>query len=388
MTTLVSIQVFASLCLLISGDDTGQRHSVVGAHGSLEETDSLQEHRPQEGQLLRRQRPAIDAVSLEPGSALVEMEVAAGGSTNSISNGTNGTKQVPFYSVIITILSNPHDRERRDGIRNSWGQYLDKSGLCSRCSSVHTVKYLFIVGNELDLSKEAKETDDIMVLKDFGQDEYTRLTQKVRRTLCQIVHEYNFDVLLKVDTDTFVFMDRFLNWTESAGLFQRPLKKVYAGVVTRNGTPNQSKNDKWYDGNWTETTGRKFLPDFMHGSGYLLSRGLVEFVASQHEHHCRVSHLRDLNNEDVSVGHWMEQTSHEVCDMPVAFWNGACDESKGGASLAMDHYILPAMMAHRWSNLKSRGTVCDETFVEATTALFEGWLQKLTQMAGLLSSDE
>lgn len=294
------------------------------------------------------------------------------------------SEEMPFYNVVILILCRSRDRDATDAIRNSYGKDLDSSGYCASCpeqGTRRTVKYLFVVSAEFDESTRVES--DTIYLADL-QDKYVNLAQKVRRAMCVVAKSFKFDVLLKVDSDSYVFMNTFLSWAEHNTMFAHPSETYYAGHLQANVHPELNKSVKWHDLEYTKRTGRDLYPNYMEGNGYLLSQPLVDYVASTHDADCMASELPDFVSEDVSVGYWIENQSFKTLDMPVASWQ-VCDDS---LPLIADHHVGPSLMLLRRQNFEKYGNPCRDGSDVATSppepanrhGMFtkpDGWFQEL-----------
>ena len=108
------------------------------------------------------------------------------------------------------------------------------------------------------------------------EDVYRQLTAKVIKLITYAVHSFRFALLLKVDTDSFVFLDRFLARAEGLNLFSK-LGAFYGGMMYLHTYPR--KNGKWHDSVYRNLTGQILFPHYARGHGYVLSASLCRFLA-------------------------------------------------------------------------------------------------------------
>lgn len=175
----------------------------------------------------------------------------------------------PRHRLIVLILSNPDNLERRDTIRKTW--------LSERPAAV---RHLFVVGT-LDILPEQRNTlqserdkfDDLLLLPRL-QDSYGTLTKKVLHALVDVHERHDFDFLLKCDDDSYVLVHRILKeldkWQNRG-----TRRELYWGFF--NGRAQVKRNGPWKDTDWILCD--YYLP-YALGGGYVLSYNLVKFIAS------------------------------------------------------------------------------------------------------------
>lgn len=347
---------------------------------------------------------AIDALPL-----LVLLSVAVDATV--LSSGAQSMAGNPFYDLLIVIpCHGTRDVARRNAIRHSWAQYAT-SAKCEPCQK-RKVKVLFVAGQEGDhkeMAHEAAQFHDLGVLPDFGQfTYYTSRAEKTQKSLRYALEHYRFRLLLKADTDSWVFVDRLLNLLEDpkipglGSLFALSPEQpgVYAGdFADGSGVHAVDKPDaKWYDGVFKPFTGGEVYPRHAKGAAYLLSPDLVAFVAamdiggshsddrrSSRKRHkgdagasadadgraetgdgedeegagwARLPRLENLPSEDVSMGFWLQAINHTKVELPVSIKDSACTDDRR-RDLAVDHYVSPEEMATRWCRYLAAGDPCD-----------------------------
>jgi len=268
--------------------------------------------------------------------------------TSLLQNASPALDDTP-YDLFIVIPSAAAEKERRDSIRETWAKYLT-APQCERCAQ-SKVGYSFVVGNETDIDashREAAEFGDLAVLEDFGQQErYTKRSEKTFRTIRHAVQNFNFKFVLKCDTDSWVFVDRLLNYFDRHEFWGKD--KLYAGNF-RAGAGATALTDptaKWYDPVYTEVTGLFQYPKHAKGAGYIISRSLAEGLSEQ-----PLDWWEYVPSEDVAVGFWLMAAHKDTEDIPVEIQNTCAEDT------VVDHYITPDVMRQRWLTYEATGTPC------------------------------
>lgn len=269
--------------------------------------------------------------------------------------------QEHFDLLVLIPATLQRDRSKLQTIRETWARDIDdETHLCKRCNSERTVKYLFMLGEEA--AEERILQDDVVVLPRCSS-EYMQLAQKIKKSIHYAVTHYSFNLLLKTDTDSWIFLDRLLQFAEENELFD-PRRSAQAGDVRRQSKPNN--NGKNLDDVFTVLTGQENYPVFSAGCGYLLTRNLCNYISLLVEDDVNnktdakkesLPALTDLPQEDVSVGFWLEALEHEQLVMPLSIMDDACRRSDG-QKLVLDHYVGEAEMRKRWKNVQSSGDAC------------------------------
>lgn len=295
---------------------------------------------------------------------------------------TTDCADLPFYDLMIVIPTHGQkDIERRSAIRSSWEQY-PQSSKCEACQK-RKVKVLFVAGQEGDakeMAAEAEQFGDLAVLPDFGQFEfYTHRAEKTQRSMRYALEHYRFKLLMKADTDAWVFTDRLLDFLDGRGLFERADDgpEIYAGnfALGTGAHPDNNAQAKWYDPVYEAVTGLGVYPKHAKGAAYVLSPDLVEYIAEMGAATDRnravslvqggeVVHgwahmpkLEDLPCEDVSMGFWLQAVNHTKVQLPLSIGNTACT-SDTAVGLVVDHYVTPEDMRRRWSSYVASGDPC------------------------------
>jgi len=266
--------------------------------------------------------------------------------------------------MIMMPANGVRDKSRMETIRSTWTKDIDPStNLCKRCKSQRTIKYFFVLGDEA--TADQKTRDDVIVLSNCSSD-YVKLAEKVERGIHHAVSKYGFNLLLKTDTDSWIFLDRLLRFAEAQDLFSGK-RSVQAGEVRRKGKPG-GKASLNPDAVFSAITSQDTYPVYTPGAGYLLTRDLCEYVSlltksddveksMAQVNRTKLPELRELPEEDVSMGWWLQAVEHEVLPMPLATMNQACKD-KHGNSFVLDHWVTEDEMRKRWKGLLEDGDPC------------------------------
>jgi len=278
-----------------------------------------------------------------------------------------GREEREHYDLLIVIpASAERDQQRMDAVRETWTLDIDpETHQCARCQSNRTVKYLFLLGNEA--ADEAPEKD-VAILRRCSSD-YDHLAHKVRQGIRYAVTHYSFHLLLKADTDSWIFLDRLIDFAEGHRLFSR--SGVHAGEIRRRGKPQTYAGAQNRDEVFSQLTSQDTYPVYTPGCGYLLTRDLCNYISLLSEDQggkdksgsgmqdSTLPGLTELPQEDVAVGFWLEAVEHQRLSMPLSIFGDACRKSDGD-SYVLDHYVSKEQMRQRWRNLQQSGDPCRE----------------------------
>ncbi|CAE7754298.1 w [Symbiodinium pilosum] len=274
------------------------------------------------------------------------------------------------------------------GVRQTWAQEIDKeTSLCPRCKSKRTIKYFFVLGDEataeekenrhirledeavanasadeiangtMKVRKADEASSDIIALSKCSSD-YIRLAEKVRKAVLFATKHYSFRLLLKTDTDSWIFLDTLLAFAEANELFTR--RYVHAGDMRRSAKPQKPKSGgKNIDEVFVTRTGQDTYPIFNAGCGYLLTRALCNYIAILTAEDPDLPGLFELPQEDVAVGFWLQALQHDKLKAPVSpFAEGCRKNGSQRTKLILDHYVPPGEMQRRANNLRQYGNPC------------------------------
>mmetsp|Transcript_22953 Transcript_22953/g.48789 ORF Transcript_22953/g.48789 Transcript_22953/m.48789 type:complete len:363 (-) Transcript_22953:62-1150(-) len=279
---------------------------------------------------------------------------------------------LPSTDLMIIVPSHGRlDADRRMAIRESWGQYLNASVNCTPCQN-RSAKILFVVGTEGDpkeMEAEKSRFGDMGTLVDFGQFRYdSGRAEKTQRSIRYALEHFKFRLLLKVDMDSWVFVDRLIEFLEEHHLFEynASMPGIYAGNFL-------GRTDSALAGD--PSSRDRTDPPHADGAGYLLTPDLCEFISGMGAPSedmsgapkwgdeygwAPVPRLWSLPNEDASVGLWLEPVNHTKVSMPVSDHNIACDGHSRVLEehILIDRYVQPEQMRRRWRAYLESGDPC------------------------------
>ena len=213
-------------------------------------------------------------------------------SSTTSSEGTSS--QSPHYLIFIIVLStcSKGGRDARDTIRKTWAQDCR--------NKVPPVLIKFAIGtvglssSEIgNLTAEDKVHGDLLLLTNL-HDTYSNLTRKVLYSFVWADQNVNFSYLLKVDDDTFIYIDDLHK--EAHRYYQNGVNRLYWGRYNWKAYPITTPNHKWAEPHWFLCD--HYLP-YAFGSGYIISADLIHKIA------ITADYLQLYNSEDVSVGVWL-----------------------------------------------------------------------------------
>ena len=140
------------------------------------------------------------------------------------------------------------------------------------------------------MTSEAEVYRDLIVLNNVTDSRDTLIQRTLQSFEYIIKRNYNFLYIFKCDNDTYVNLRIIAEKLRDRQKHRRFYWGEFLGAtgILREGPYAEQKC----------STCETYLP-YAYGGGYLLSRDLVELVASN------AAHLMIYNNEDVSLGAWL-----------------------------------------------------------------------------------
>ena len=206
----------------------------------------------------------------------------------------SNSSSAPHYLIFIVVLSTgtKKGRDARDVIRNTWAQScLHKSPPILVKFAIGTLKASF---SEIeDLTAEDQVYGDLLLLTNL-HDTYSNLTRKVLYSFLWADENVSFSYLLKIDDDTFVFVDDL--YKEAYHFYQDGTNRLYWGHFTWKAKVNNHNRSKYAEHSWFLCD--RYLP-YAFGGGYIISADLIHIIA------ITADYLQLYSNEDVSVGVWL-----------------------------------------------------------------------------------
>jgi len=351
--------------------------------------------------------------------SLAHWDTAAGISSSTVARDWwgQGADSVPAYDLLVVIPTHgKKDVVKRQAIRDSWAQYLNGSVNqgCSVCIN-KTSKLLFVVGTEgglEDMNKEADEFKDMGVLKDFGQETYgLNNAEKTQRSIRYAVEHFKFRLLLKVDSDSWVFMDRLFQFLDRERLWGNEngtTLGIYGGHFYK-----PYEHDNWTDPTsnaFMALTGSHSLPQHAAGAGYILSPDLCEFIADNmgapseqvqdgkdgtkhgkgEENWAPHPRLASLPVEDAAIGFWLMAVNHTKVSLPVSSAKMDCETDSAAVSpTIIDHPVTTDEMLRRWRSYTKLGNPCtlevDSPDRQKAQLKVTQWLRRHIDMPGAVA---
>jgi len=292
---------------------------------------------------------------------------------NSNANQTSSFKL--YFDLLVVIPAHAkNDIERRAAQRESWQMLLQNNGSCLSCGSARSVRVIYVVGSEGDdaaLSEEIEKYGDIVVLEGFSQNYYKDRARKTRLSIRTAVENFDFGLLMKTDTDSFLFLDRLLPLLEQRNMFwERPeldaangsdgddspnnlgfgSLSIYAGDFRGSAqAPITTAGHKWQDTIYKNVTLLSAYPRHAKGPGYFLSPDLARYIATLEEplhisgRMYKAPSPQDLPSEDVSVGFWLFSKKYVAISLPVSLKDQGCK----WRDCILDHYVSATEMRKR-----------------------------------------
>lgn len=238
-------------------------------------------------------------------------------------------------NLLIVVLSSPSHYGVRNIIRESWAQALPNGA---------TVR--FVIGRrnlpeetDENVEQEEKVHGDLLLLDDI-EESYSSLTKKLLSMFKWVNGHVKYNFLMKVDEDSFVRVENILD-----ELLSKPQERLYWGFF--DGRAHVKRTGKWSEKNFILCD--RYLP-YALGGGYVISKDLVVYVAKH------ADLLKQLNNEDVSLGTWLGPLDinriHDV-NFNTEYMSRGCYNS-----YLVTHKQTPEDLQQLQKNLQTLGRLC------------------------------
>jgi len=250
-----------------------------------------------EGWPENKSRNAEDYVNYDqPTATLIPQKPFSSASSDDISN----------PQVLVVVQSAPKNKLLREEVRRTWGH---------ACVTTHSswCSLVFILGElanqdrdplQSELEQEYNQYGDI--LQDAFLDSYNNLTIKsihILKYFVSISDQIGNKYLLKTDDDSFIHLEALWDLAKARlekksnhliGYLQLGLKKHHYLPLAHKPTTGNLKKTTWLK--WLIPTymyNKKFFPQFLSGSGYLLTRQASECLL-QKSKTIPIVHLEDV----------------------------------------------------------------------------------------------
>ncbi|XP_029973575.1 beta-1,3-galactosyltransferase 2-like [Salarias fasciatus] len=211
-------------------------------------------------------------------------------------------QESPFLVLVIPV--DPHNREARDAIRNTWGK---ETSVLNR-----VVSHYFLLGLsagrdgtepvEGAVLEESREHHDILQ-SDF-LDSYHNLTIKTMVMFEWLsTHCPNTSYAMKVDSDIFLNVHKLVDM-----LLTAPRRRYVTGLVARGALVLRFHQSKWFVP--ASVFPDPVYPPYVLGLGYVFSLDLTRAILEA------APHVRAIYIEDVYVGLCLKHSGIQVTNPP------------------------------------------------------------------------
>uniref|UniRef100_A0A672FU71 Hexosyltransferase n=1 Tax=Salarias fasciatus TaxID=181472 RepID=A0A672FU71_SALFA len=210
-------------------------------------------------------------------------------------------QESPFLVLVIPV--DPHNREARDAIRNTWGK---ETSVLNR-----VVSHYFLLGLSAgrdgtepveDVLEESREHHDILQ-SDF-LDSYHNLTIKTMVMFEWLsTHCPNTSYAMKVDSDIFLNVHKLVDM-----LLTAPQRRYVTGLVARGALVLRFHQSKWFVP--ASVFPDPVYPPYVLGLGYVFSLDLTRAILEA------APHVRAIYIEDVYVGLCLKHSGIQVTNPP------------------------------------------------------------------------
>lgn len=238
-------------------------------------------------------------------------------------------------NLLVVVMSAPSHFDVRNVVRETWAQTLPNG------ASVR-----FVVGGKNlpdetleNIKQEQKVHRDLLIIEDI-EESYSSLTRKLLSMLKWVSRHVKYNFLMKVDEDSFVRVEKILD-----ELLTKPQERLYWGFF--DGRAHVKRSGKWSESDYVLCD--RYLP-YALGGGYVISKDLVVYIANN------ADMLKQLNNEDVSLGTWLAPLDvHRIHDVnfDTEYKSRGCFNS-----YLVTHKKTPEELQELHKNLEMLGRLC------------------------------
>lgn len=245
---------------------------------------------------------------------------------------------LPKTYLMIVIMTRANDSAVRAVIRDTWLKLSSKG--------VAVFRHIFPVGianlskRSLELLDEEQNLNGDLLLLDALIDDYANLARKTLMAIDAVCHMYNFDFLLKVDSDSFVRVGALLK-----ALKDIAHPRLYWGFLDGRAKPR--RRGQWAEREWVLCD--RYLP-YQLGGGYVLSHKLADFISRNKDL------LKLYRSEDVSVGAWLAGLDVRYVHDPrfdTEFRSRGCNNE-----YIITHKQTPQSLEDLYSSMLTAGRLC------------------------------
>ena len=245
-----------------------------------------------------------------------------------------------FLLVLITSGVGKLYSERRNSVRNTWGDKSIKSGQ-------RNWERVFVIGKALsaehseEIRQEAAFFEDILVLN--MTDSYKNLVIKILSELLWSLIHVNPRFILKADDDVYVHVPGLLSWLDNYANNNYAGDKLYGGFVIGDGEVRRGEKRK--NRVARDCLAKDFYPPYCTGAFYVLSTDILPSLFKA------VERRPAFPVEDAYMGILAQEIGLQPVDIPGFYFRkkvtdyGRCDFASAiavGHNLGLVEFIFVA----------------------------------------------
>ena len=245
-----------------------------------------------------------------------------------------------FLLVLITSGVGKLYSERRNSVRNTWGDKSIKSGQ-------RNWERVFVIGKALsaeqseEIRQEAAFFEDILVLD--MTDSYKNLVIKILSELLWSLIHVNPRFILKTDDDVYVRVPGLLSWLDNYANNNYAGDKLYGGFVIGDGEVRRGEKRK--NRVARDCLAKDFYPPYCTGAFYVLSTDILPSLFKA------VERRPAFPVEDAYMGILAQEIGLQPVDIPGFYFRkkvtdyGRCDFASAiavGHNLGLVEFIFVA----------------------------------------------
>ena len=245
-----------------------------------------------------------------------------------------------FLLVLITSGVGKLYSERRNSVRNTWGDKSIKSGQ-------RNWERVFVIGKALsaehseEIRQEAAFFEDILVLN--MTDSYKNLVIKILSELLWSLIHVNPRFILKADDDVYVHVPGLLSWLDNYANNNYAGDKLYGGFVIGDGEVRRGEKRK--NRVARDCLAKDFYPPYCTGAFYVLSTDILPSLFKA------VERRPAFPVEDAYMGILAQEIGVQPVDIPGFYFRkkvtdyGRCDFASAiavGHNLGLVEFIFVA----------------------------------------------
>ena len=245
-----------------------------------------------------------------------------------------------FLLVLITSGVGKLYSERRNSVRNTWGDKSIKSGQ-------RNWERVFVIGKALsaehseEIRQEAAFFEDVLVLN--MTDSYKNLVIKILSELLWSLIHVNPRFILKVDDDVYVHVSGLLSWLDNYANNDYAGDKLYGGFVIGDGEVRRGEKRK--NRVARDCLANDFYPPYCTGAFYVLSTDILPSLFKA------VERRPAFPVEDAYMGILAQEIGVQPVDIPGFYFRkkvtdyGRCDFASAiavGHNLGLVEFIFVA----------------------------------------------